>query len=351
MNRRRFLASSAAFTTLTALPGCKNNSGSAGAERTLTIFTWADYLSEKAKSGFEKAFNCKVVIDTFDSNESMLAKLEAGAAGYDLLVPSSYAVRILDRKGLIRKLDPAKIPNLANIDKGYLAKSLDPNMTLSVPYMMAPTCLAYLASKVANPEPSFSMLDRTDLKGRITLLDDMREVLGAGLKSLGFSINSTDPGELAKAADVAIRWKANIAKFENEQYKSGIASGEFFLVQGYAGDLIQASKENKDMRIFIPGEGSVFSCDDLCIPKDAKNANLAYDFINFLSGGEVAAENMEWIGFRGPNAGAYPHLSADFRGSEVLFPPDALFAKCEFIGDLGDQLPRWTKEWDRVKGS
>lgn len=348
MNRRRFLASSAAFTTLAALPGCRKKPGS---ERTLTIFTWADYLSEKAKTGFEKAFGCKVVIDTFDSNESMLAKLEAGAAGYDLLVPSSYAVRILDRKGLIRKLDPAKIPNLANIDKGYLAKSLDPNMTLSVPYMMAPTCLAYLASKVPDAKPSFSMLDRTDLKGRITLLDDMREVLGAALKSLGFSINSTDPGELAKAAEVAIRWKANIAKFENEQYKSGIASGEFFLVQGYAGDLIQASRENKDMRIFIPGEGSVFSCDDLCIPKEAKQVDLAYDFINYLTGGEVAAENMEWIGFRGPNSAAYPHLSADFHNSQVLFPPEELFAKCEFIGDLGDKLPLWTKEWDRVKGS
>jgi spermidine/putrescine transport system substrate-binding protein len=346
MNRRRFLASSAAFTALAALPGCgkKPDAGT-----TLTIFTWADYLKEEVKERFEKEFNCKVVIDTFDSNEAMLAKLEAGATGYDLLTPSSYAVQVLKRKNLLQPLDHAKIPNLANIDSDYLAHALDPKMELSVPYMMASTCLCYLQSKVSNPVKSWAMLDRADLKGRVTLLDDMREVLGAALKFLGYSLNSVDPAELAKAADVVLRWKGNIAKFENEQYKSGIASGEFFLVQGYAGDLMQVSGENEDMRIFIPQEGSVTSCDDLCIPKDAKNVKLAHDFINFVSGAEVAAENMEEIGFRAPNSAAYRHLTEDFRGSEVLFPPPELFAKCEPIADLGDKLPLWTKEWDRVK--
>lgn len=346
MNRRRFLASSAAFTSLAVLPGCRKGSST---ESTLTIFTWADYLKEEVKERFEKEFKCKVVIDTFDSNEAMLAKLEAGATGYDLLAPSSYAVQVLKRKGLLQPLDHAKIPNLSNIDQDYLANALDPKMELSVPYMMASTCLCYLESKVPNPVHSWSMLDRADLKGRVTLLDDMREVLGAALKFLGHSLNSTDPAELAKAADVVLRWKTNIAKFENEQYKSGIASGEFFLVQGYAGDLMQVSGENEDMRIFIPEEGSVTSCDDLCIPKSAKNVTLAHEFINFVSGAEVAAENMEEIGFRAPNSAAYRHLTEDFRGSEVLFPPPALFAKCEPIADLGDKLPLWTKEWDRVK--
>jgi spermidine/putrescine transport system substrate-binding protein len=350
MNRRRFLESSVAFAALTSLTGCSKNA-SASAAKTLTIFTWADYLSDEAKSRFEKEFDCKLVIDTFDSNEAMLAKLEAGATGYDVLVPSSYAVRILGRKELIQPLDHSKIPNLGNIDKDHLAKALDPAMKWSVPYMLAPTCLAYLESKVTEPVSSFRMLDRSELKGRITLLDDMREVIGAALKSLGFPLNSTDPEQLAKAADVAIRWKQNIAKFENEQYKSGIASGEFFLVQGYAGDLLQVSEENPDMRIFIPEEGTSLSCDDLCIPKEAKNVELAHQFINFLNDPEVAAENMEWIGFRAPNSASYPHLTEDFRGSGILFPPAALFAKCEFIDDLGEQLPLWTKEWDRIKNS
>lgn len=345
MNRRKFLATSSAALAFSALPSCK----SAANKKTLTVFTWADYLSEDAKAGFEKASNCTVVIDTFDSNEAMLAKLEAGASGYDILVPSSYAVQALKRKGMIISLDHSKLPNLKNVDPDYLTKVADSKMEYSVPYMMAPTCLSYLASKVKDPVESWSMLDRADLKGRITLLDDMREVLGAGLKFLGHSVNSTDPVELAAARDIAIRWKRNIAKFENEQYKTGIASGEFVLVQGYAGDLIQASEENEDMRTFIPKEGSTFSCDDFCIPNDSKQPDLAHAFINYLTDAAVAAENMVWIGYRAPNTKAYTLLSEDFRGSPLLFPPAELFAKCQPIADLGDKLSLWTTEWDKVK--
>jgi spermidine/putrescine transport system substrate-binding protein len=350
MNRRHFITASSAALAAASLPACKSKGpAGSGEKKTLTIFTWADYLSEAAKEGFETTHNCKVVIDTFDSNEAMLAKLESGATGYDILVPSSYAVQALKRKDMIQPLNHAKLPNLKNVDADYLAKALDSKMEMSVPYMMAPTCLAYLDSKVKDPVESWAMLDRADIKGRITLLDDMREVLGAALKFLGHSLNSTDPTQLAAARDVAIRWKANIAKFENEQYKTGIASGEFHLVQGYAGDLIQASEENEDMRIFVPKEGASFPCDDLCIPRSAKEVDLAHAFIDFLTGAEVAAENMEWIGYRAPNSVAYSHLSEDFRGSAVLFPPDELFAKCEPIGDLGDKLPLWTAEWDKVK--
>lgn len=348
MKRRHFLTTSAAALAAASLPACK---GSSDAGKTLTVFTWADYLSEKAKEGFEKAHKCSVVIDTFDSNESMLAKLEAGATGYDVVVPSSYAVQALHRKQMLQPLDHAKLPNLSHVDKAYLGKAMDSKMEFSVPYMSAATCLCYLASKVKDPVESWTMLDRADLKGRITLLDDMREVLGAALKLLGHSINTVDPAQLAAARDVAIRWKKNIAKFESEQYKTGIASGEFYLVHGYAGDLIQVAQENKDMRIFIPKEGSLSSCDDLCIPKTAKQADLAHAFINYVTAPEIAAENMESIGFRAPNSSAYRLLSEDFRGSPVLFPPDELFQRCETIADLGDKLPLWTAEWDKVKSA
>lgn len=348
MKRRHFLTTTSAALAAASLPACK--SSSAG-NKTLNVFTWADYLSEKAKADFEKAHNCTVIIDTFDSNEAMLAKLEAGASGYDVVVPSSYAVQALNRKQLLQPLDHAKLPNLSHVDKSYLAKAMDAKMEFSVPYMAATTCLCYLGSKVKDPVESWTLLDRADLKGRITLLDDMREVLGAALKLLGHSINSVNPTELAAARDVAIRWKKNIAKFESEQYKTGIASGEFYLVQGYAGDLMQAAVENEDMHIFIPKEGSVSSCDDLCIPKAAKQADLAHAFINHVTDPAVAAENMESLGYRAPNTDAYPLLTEDFRGSPVLFPPDELFQRCETIADLGDKLPLWTVEWDKVKSA
>lgn len=346
MKRRHFLASTSAALASAALPSC------AKSKTTLRIYTWADYLHPKLAEAFETENDCKLQIDTFDSNEAMYAKLSAGATGYDVLVPSSYMVRALVRENRLLTLDQAKLPNLRFVDAGYLKKyALDASMKHSVPYMMAPTCLAWLASKVSNPVPSYRMFDRADLKGRITLLDDMREVLGAALRSLGFSLNSKDASQLAQAAEVAKRWKKNIAKFDNEQYKSGIASGEFHLVQGYAGDLFQVAEENEDLVVKIPQEGAAFSCDDLCIPKDAKSPDLAHRFINFVTKPENAAKNMEFIAYRAPNSGAYPMLSEDFRGNEALFPPDELFAKCEPIDDLGDALALWSKTWDEVKAS
>jgi len=345
MNRRDFISTTSAAFATTLLPSCTEQ------KKTLNVFTWADYLSEDAAASFEDKHDCKLVIDTFDSNEAMLAKLESGATGYDVIVPSSYVVKELQAKDLLLDLDHTKLPNLKNIDTTYLERALDSEMKVSVPYMLAPTCLAYLRTKVPDAEPSWSLLDREDLKGRITLLDDMREVLGGALMLLGFSLNSTEPAELEEAVKVAIRWKKNIAKFENEQYKTGIASGEFFLVHGYAGELLTVRDENGDIEVVIPKEGASFNCDDLCIPKTSKGVDLAHSFINHLCDAEVAAQNMEFIGYRAPNAAAYQMLTEDFRSSEILFPPDEIFAKCNPLAYLGDKLPLWTSAWEKVKNA
>lgn len=346
MNRRHFITTTSAALAASALPGCSGSQPT-----TLRVYTWADYLDPEIASRFEKENSCKLRIDTFDSNEAMYSKLTAGATGYDVLIPTSYMVKTLVRENRLLALDHAKLPNIKHVDAGYLKHALDPSMAHSVPYMMSPTCIAWLKSKVSDSVASYAMFDRADLKGRITLLDDMREVLGAALLSLGFPLNSTDPAQLAQARDVAIRWKKNIAKFDSEQYKSGIASGEFHLVQGYAGDLFQVAEENEDIVIKIPKEGSAFSCDDLCIPKDAVQVELAHRFINFVTTPEVAAKNMEFIAYRAPNQDAYRLVSEDFRSNEVLFPSEEVFAKCSPIDDLGDNLALCSKTWDEVKAS
>jgi spermidine/putrescine transport system substrate-binding protein len=346
MNRRHFLTTTSAAIAASTLPGCSGDSGT-----TLRVYSWADYLDPELAARFEGENACKLRIDTFDSNEAMYAKLAAGATGYDVLVPTSYMVKTLIREDRLQPLDHSRLLNLQHVDADYLKRALDPEMKHSVPYMMAPTCLGWLASRVPDAEASYAMFDRVDLKGRITLLDDMREVLGAALRSLGFSLNSTDSAELAQARDVAVRWKRSLAKFDNEQYKSGIASGEFHLVQGYAGDLLQVADENEDIVVKIPKEGTAFSCDDLCIPRDAAQVELAHRFIDFLTTPEVAAQNMEYIAYRAPNKEAYARLSEDFRGNEALFPSDEVFAKCEPIDDLGDALALWSRTWDEVKAS
>jgi spermidine/putrescine transport system substrate-binding protein len=195
------------------------------------------------------------------------------------------------------------------------------------------------------------MLDRQDLKARMTMLNDMRETLGAALKFLGYSLNTTSEEELAKARDVVIRWKQNLAKFENEQYKTGLASGEFLLVHGYSGDIAQVQAENEDIEFALPAEGFSVSCDDMAIPANARNVKLAHAFINFLHDPAVAAENTDFIQYLCPNQASYALLSEEIRSNPVIFPPPEMRAKGEVIEDLGEHNAKYTKVWDEIKGA
>ena len=318
---------------------------------TLHIYTWADYIKPEIVERFEKENGCKVVIDTFDSNEAMYAKLKAGASGYDIITPSSYMVKMLEDQGMLLPLDHAKLPNIKNVDPDYLKIAVDADMHHSVPYMLTNTGLAYSKKRVKNPEASYAMFDRPELKGRVTMLNDMRETVGAALKFLGYSLNTTDEKQLAEAKDLLIRWKRNLAKFENEQYKSGIASGEFLLVHGYSGDILQAQTENEDIVFVLPKEGYSVSCDDLVIPKDARETALAHKFINMLHDSKVAAENTEFISYLCPNKASYELLNEEIRKNPSLFPPAEVRAKSEVIHDLGADNQKYIKVWDQVKAA
>ena len=327
------------------LPACQRRTP------VLHVFTWADYIKPELVTRFETENRCKVVIDTFDSNEAMFAKIKAGATGYDVVTPSSYMVSVLHAQGLLQTLDGALIPNRKNVDPEYLKIALDPAMEYSVPYMLTNSGIAYLASKVEDPRPSWGILDRADLKGRMTMLNDMRETIGAALKFLGYSLNSTDERQLAEARDVVIRWKRNLAKFENEQYKTGIASGEFLVVHGYSGDILQVQGENEDVRFLIPEEGTSVACDDLVILKTARETRLAHAFIDFLHDPAVAAENTNFISYLCPNKPAYAKLSSDILENPAIFMDPAIRAKSEVIRDLGTENAKYVKIWDEIKAA
>jgi len=318
---------------------------------TLHLYTWADYISPEIVEKFEKQHGCEVVIDTFDSNESMYAKLKAGATGYDLVFPTAYMIQVMHAEGLLQNLDHAKLPNLPNIDPAVLAKVIDTKMEHSVPYTFAYAALAIRKDKIKEAEPSYALFDRASLAGRVTLLDDMRESIGAALKSLGHSINTRDDAHLAAAQEVLIRWKKQLARFDNEGYKAGIDSAEFHLVHGYSGDLFQVQMENPKVEILIPREGVTIGCDEMVIPKTAKQPALAHALINFLLEPAIAAENMEWMGYYCPNTPAKARLSPNFLANPAITIPADLAAKCEVIQDLGPDLAKYSKVWDAVKAA
>lgn len=321
-----------------------------GAAETLHIFTWADYVSPEVVAKFEKQHACRVVIDTFDSNESMYAKLKAGATGYDVLFPTSYMIQVMTQEGLLSELDHAKLPHLKNVDATVLDKVADKTMRHGVPYTLAYAVIAYRKDKVKDAQPTWAMFERPDVAQRMTLFDDMRETIGAALKSLGHSINTRDDAQLAAAQQVLLRWKKNAAKFDNEGYKAGLDSGEFLLVHGYSGDLFQVAQENDKVGILIPKEGVTMSCDEMVIPKSAPQKELAHAFIDFLLDPAISAENMQWMGYLCPNTEALKKVSPEFLQNPAIIIPEDVRAKSEVIEDLGPDLAKYSKVWDAVKG-
>jgi len=317
----------------------------------LSVYTWSDYIKPDLVRRFERERGCRVVLDTFESNEAMYAKLRAGASGYDLLTPSSYMVSLMHSQGLLRRLDHALLPNVVHVDPDYLEMAIDKSMDHSVPYMITNTGIAYLESRVKDVVPSWRMFGRADLRGRMTMFNDMRETIGAALKLLGYSINTTSAAELAEAEALLLEWKKNLAKFDNEQYKIGLASGEFLLVHAWSGDIFQVRRENPDVRFFVPEEGTVISCDDLVIPADARESALAHAFIDFLHDPAVAAENTGFIYYLCPNKDSYPLLSAEIRDNPGIFLDPTIRAKSEMIADIGEANALYIVVWDRLKAA
>lgn len=262
----------------------------------LRIYNWAEYLSDEVIEAFEDEFNCRVIVDVFDSNEAMYAKLKAGGGGYDIVVPSSYHVVRMTREGMLHPLDHAKLPNLEHLDPVALRFTQDPDHLHSVPYLITTAAIGYRIDRLPDLEATWSVFADPSRAGRMTLLDDMRETLGAALKFLGHSLNTTHPDEINAARDLVISWKQNIAKFESEQFKNGLMSAEFLVVHGYSSDLLQAMEESDIIGILLPAEGVSLALDDFAILADAPNPDLAHAFINFMHRPDVAAKiwNGSW---------------------------------------------------------
>jgi spermidine/putrescine transport system substrate-binding protein len=322
-------------------------SACSSSENELHIYTWSNYFDPKTLEKFENEYNCKIVINMFDSNESMYAKLKLGSAKYDLIFPSNYYADLMAKQGMLSPIDKNLLPNYQFVDPVYLKLIDDP--TYAIPYLITWTGIAYRKDKIGDQTPSWDLFNRKDLRGRMTMLNDPRELIGAALKYFGYSSNSIDKTEIDEAANQAIQWKGNLAKFESEQYKNGIASGEYLLVQGYAGELSLVNEENPDVVFALPEEGTTFSIDMITLSKEAQEELLAYAFINYILDPEVAAQNMIYTKFPLANRGALDKIPARLKENPALFPPAAIIEKSELIKNLGEKTELYNKAWDKIK--
>lgn len=325
----------------------------------LHIYTWSDYISPDVIESFEEENGCRVVVDTFDSNETMYAKLKAGGTGYDIIMPSSYLVGLMAKEGLIVPLDHSKLPNVrANFAKGFASQILDPTFKYNVPYSVTYTGFCYAKDKI--PEGvdvnSWSVLANPAFKSKITLLDDIREVIGAGLMSLGYSINSENPAEIDQAVEVVLSWKQNIRKFDAESYKTEVPSGATWIGHGYSSDTTQVILGDEeegvpardDIGFALPREGFSIAFDEMVVSSSAPNPELAYAFINFIYDGEVAKDNMDYIMSPVPVQPGIDALDADFRDLIILKPE--VIAKGQILAPV-ERLDLYNKAWDRIKAT
>ncbi|MDR1744389.1 MAG: spermidine/putrescine ABC transporter substrate-binding protein [Planctomycetota bacterium] len=318
--------------------------------RRVYIYTWSDYFDSGVLREFEEANNCLLEVDYFDSNESMYAKLKAGGGGYDIITPSSYMSAVMRKQDMLMTLDHALLPNLGNMDRNFTRHTEDPGMAYSVPYTRTVTGIGYNAGRVKKEDlGSWDIFGKNAYAKRMTMLNDMREAIGAALKYLGHSINSTDEGELAEAGKVLMRWKRNLAKFDVDEAKIGLAGGEFLAVQGYNGDVALIMEESPDVGFYIPKEGSSLASDDFVIAADSPHADLAHAFINYMLEPGVARTNMESIRYYMPNPEAVKLLDPELRDNPAFNVGRDVMDKCEVIRDLGPDNAKYARVWDAVK--
>ena len=336
------------------LAGCGGNS------RTLHIYTWSDYIAPEVVAAFEKAHGCKVVVDTFDSNETMYAKLKAGGSGYDIITPSSYIVSTMAKEGLVAKLDHSKMPNVkANFDSSFANQIIDPSFTYNVPYAVTYTGFMYAKDKMPKglDMATWKVLENPAFRGKITLLDDIREVVGAGLMSLGYSLNSRNPAEIDAAVAEVLKWKRNIRKFDAESYKNEVPSGATWIGQGYStdttqvivGDEEEGNAPRSDIGFALPKEGFSIAFDEMVVSASAPDPDLAYAFINFMYDGKNAKDNMEYIMGPMPVKPGISALDEEYRKLIVL-PPETL-ARGQVLMPVDDAMDLYNKAWDRIKAT
>jgi spermidine/putrescine transport system permease protein len=315
----------------------------------LNIFIWSNYLPDNVIAEFERRYDAKLNIELYDSNEALLAKLQSGGANYDIIVPSDYMVTVLREQGLLQELNRDALTNFSNIDPQFAGLPYDPANQFSIPYMWGTTGIAYRKDKVVEPIDSWAALWDPRYKDRIAMLDDVRETFGAALKLLGKSENSTDPWEIMAAAELLMQQKPLVKAYDSGGFDQMLLSGDAWIAQAYSGQIAKAILENPAIGYVIPKEGCTIFVDNMCIPRNALNRDLAEEFMNFVFEARTAADIANGTGYSSVNLAARPLIRTELLTNEAAYPPHDALERCEFIKELGPVINVYDRWWTEVK--
>jgi spermidine/putrescine transport system substrate-binding protein len=324
--------------------------GLARADGELNVYNWGEYINPEVLKKFETDTGTKVNLDTYSSNEEMLAKVQAGATGYDIVFPSVHMHDIMSKLDLLQKTDINQYEGFKNIEPAFLRASSDPKGEYCLPYAWGSVGIMYnrdiLGKDITGWRDLVATVKEKNLK--FTLLDDMREVIGVGLILNGHSVNSTDPEELKQAAQTIIEMKPYVAAFTYEtrpMVEAGdVAAGHFFV-----GAMIDVLREPKKLGYVIPEEGATMYQEDICVLKSAPNKENAIKFMQFYTQPEVAALNIAQQTNGTPNKPARSLTPEHIKNSEEINPPPAVMDRLQIFVDLGADVRKVDRVWTTIK--
>lgn len=336
------------FSTRFIDPPPKSGKGSV-----LYVYNWGEYMDPALIKKFEKETGIRVVYETFDSNESMIAKIKNGGTHYDIAVPSEYTIQKMKKEHLLIPIDHSKIPNLKNINKNFMNLDFDKNNKYSIPYFWGTVGILYNPEKTKGIDFShWDSLWNPKLKNNVLIVDGAREALGLSLNSMGESLNETNTKKLDQAEQKLEKLAPNVKGVVGDEINTMMVQKEADVAVVWSGMGADIMTENENLDFVVPKEGSNLWFDNIVIPKTAQNVEGAHKFINFLLDAKNGKQNTEWVGYATPNEKSYELLDKKTREDERFYPSKEVQKKLEVYKDLGqDKIAEYNELFLKFKMS
>lgn len=328
----------------------------AGQDVTLNVYNWGEYISNGSDdsvdvvAAFEKLTGIEVNYTTFDSNESMYAKLKSGAASYDIVIPSDYMVAKMIAEDMLLPLNYDNIPNFQQINEAYSNPDYDPENAYTVPYMLCTTGIIYNTTMVEQAPTSWADLWDEQYAGNILMFNNSRDAYAIGAFKMGKSINPATTAEVDEVVEELKAQKPLVQAYVMDEIFDKMIGGEAAVGVYYSGDAITMIDDNPNLAWVFPEEGSVLSVDCMCIPATSTQQEAAEMFINFMCEVDVGAANAEYIGYTTPMDAVWEVLDEELKYSEIAYPSEEIAAKEQVFTALSDEVnSELDMKWSEMK--
>ncbi|KTD22371.1 ABC transporter substrate-binding protein [Legionella londiniensis] len=321
------------------------------AEKIVNVYVWGGEIPKKVIHQFEKETGIHVNFSTYDSNETMFAKLKASRKNpYDVILPSGYYVERMKKQGMLTELNHEKLPNISNLEPFFTTNEFDRGNQYSVPFIWGATGIFYNKDRVQNPPEYWGDLWDRRWKNKLLLLDDPREVFSIALLSLGYHPNDKTPAHIHKAYLKLLTLVPNIKLFASESVMAIMIDEDAIAGSAWNGDAFKANQENKQVQFVYPKDGFVIWIDCLAIPKNPPHPIEAYQFINFLLRGDIAAKVALKEGHAITNRKGKALLPKAISQNQVVYPSEEILKKGYFQRDVGDKTATlYNQYWEQLK--